>query len=313
MEKSTRTLHSRMDGLELSVLEVIPEGEVRGVMQLVHGMSEYKERYLPFMEYMAKHGFVCVIHDHRGHGKSVKAQEDLGYMYGGGGEALIQDIRRVNSYVRCKYPNRPVILFGHSMGSLAARAFLKRYDRSVKMVIICGSPSKNPALFAGKAIASLQKKFMGGRHISRLIESMSFGPYAARFPKEKSRFAWVCSDPEVVEEYEQSSLCGFTFSADGYLALFDLMEETYSSKDWKCQRPDMPILFISGGDDPCMGNIRGFKHAVDHMRCVGYRKVRGKVYPGMRHEILNEKNKDKVYRDIYAYIISNLRNAKQEN
>ncbi len=300
MEKSTRTLHSRIDGLELSVLEVVPQGEIRGVVQLVHGMSEYKERYLPFMEYMAKRGFACVIHDHRGHGKSVRAEEDLGYMYGGGGEALVQDIRRINSYVRCKYPNRPLILFGHSMGSLAVRAFLKRYDRNVKMAIICGSPSDNPLLPVGKAIAAVQKRFLGGRHVCRLIESMSFGSYATRFYREKNKFAWVCSDPLVVEEYDQSPLCGFTFSADAYQALFDLMEETYSAKGWKCQRPQMPILFISGGDDPCMGNIRGFKNAVDHMRCVGYRKVRGKVYPGMRHEILNEKNKEKVSHDVYA-------------
>lgn len=302
MEQTTRILQSRYDNLELSLLEVKPEGELRGVVQLVHGMSEYKERYLPLMEYLAKRGFVCVIHDHRGHGKSVKRTDDLGYMYGGRGDAIVDDIRLVNSYIRYKYNNLPLILFGHSMGSLAVRTFLKKYDRHLSAVIICGSPSKNAALPLGRGILKVQHIVKGPHHKSKIIEGLSFGTYAARFPRDKSRFAWTCAAPEVVEEYESSPLCGFTFTVDGYNALFDLMQETYSPKGWKCLRPDLPILFISGGDDPCMGNIRQFKQAVDFMRFVGYHDVRGKIYPGMRHEILNEHDKEKVYHDIYCFI-----------
>ena len=211
MKQVTFALHSRVDDLELSVLRTEPDGAIYGVIQIVHGMSEFKERYLPFMEYMSARGFVCVIHDHRGHGKSIRSEADLGYMYGGGARAMVEDIRRVNDFIHRRYAHKKVILLGHSMGSLAVRTYLKKYDRSVDLVILSGSPSKNPALPLGMAMAAAQKKIFGARHPGRLIEAMSFGPYALRFKGEKSRFAWTCSDPKVVEEYENSPLCGFTF------------------------------------------------------------------------------------------------------
>ena len=118
------------------------ETPYKGILQLVHGMSEYKERYLPFMEYMAKKGYVCVIHDHRGHGKSVRALDDLGYMYGGGADAILKDIEVVNREMHQQLPDLPLILFGHSMGSLAVRAFARDHDDCMDMLIVCGSPSK---------------------------------------------------------------------------------------------------------------------------------------------------------------------------
>ena len=125
-KKVEETFHSQADGLEISVLALLPDGkkeEYRGIVQLVHGMSEHKERYLPFMEYLAEKGYVTVIHDHRGHGKSIRREEDLGYMYGGGAKAMLTDIHTVNKKIRDRFKNLPLILFGHSMGSLAVRAY----------------------------------------------------------------------------------------------------------------------------------------------------------------------------------------------
>ena len=123
---------SKADGLEISCLAVVPElgrdEKYKGIIQIVHGMSEYKERYLPFMEYMAERKYVSVIHDHRGHGKSVRSKEDLGYMYGGGADAMLQDIHTVNCLIRDHFPELPLILFGHSMGSLAVRAYAAHHD-----------------------------------------------------------------------------------------------------------------------------------------------------------------------------------------
>lgn len=304
-QKIEKQIVSEYDGHLLAVLAVVPE-KMRGVMQIVHGMSEHKERYLPFMEYMARRGFACVIHDHRGHGASVKVPEDLGYMYGGGGDSIVSDILQVNREIRRQWPEMPVILFGHSMGSLAVRAFARKYDGFMDMLIVCGSPSKNPALKLGQCIAAFQKKVFGGRHKSRLLETLSFGAYAARFAKEKDGSGWICSDPEVVREYNASPLCGFTFTADGYQALFQLMEQCYAEDGWVMENPGMPVLFVSGKEDPCLGNVRKFAQAVQHMRLRGYRDVRGKLYPGMRHEILNEKDHEKVFHDIYVYIVKKL-------
>ena len=297
---------SKADGLVISCLALVPElgrdEKYRGIIQIVHGMSEYKERYLPFMEYMAEHKYVSVIHDHRGHGKSVRDKEDLGYMYGGGADAMLQDIHTVNGLIRDHFPEIPLILFGHSMGSLAVRAYAAHHDNCMDMLIVCGSPSYNALRPVGVALAKAEKAVFGPKHSAGLIEAMSFGTYALRFRKEKNRFSWICSDPQVVQDYSDSEYCGFTFSDDAYLALFDLMKRAYDVKHWNCTKPKLPVLFISGADDPCMGNVRHFAKAVRAMRQAGYQDVRGKLYPGMRHEILNEADRKRVYRDIFIYI-----------
>lgn len=294
---------SEADGLNISTVTVLPETEpYRGVVQLVHGMCEYKERYLHFMEYLARLGYVAVIHDHRGHGKSIKEETDLGYMYGGGAEALLADIGTVNRSLRKKFPGLPLILFGHSMGSLAVRAFAAQHDTCMDMLIVCGSPSRNPARPLGEVIAHMEKRFFGAQHRSCLLETLSFGSYAVRFRKDKECTAWICSDAKVAEAYRNSRLCSFTFTDDAYLTLFELMKRAYDVKNWRCTNPQLPVLFVGGAEDPCIGNVRKFAASLRAMRRAGYVDVKGKLYPGMRHEILNEKAKEQVYHDIVAYI-----------
>ena len=165
--KYESSFKSEADGLEISVMALIPDKKpYRAVVQLVHGMSEHKERYIPFMQYLAKLGYVVVIHDHRGHGKSVKHQDDLGFTYGGGAQAMLQDIRTVNRKIHAYYPELPLILMGHSMGSLAVRAFVAEHDSCVDMLIVCGSPSYNTAMPLGVAIAKTEKAVFGPRHRS---------------------------------------------------------------------------------------------------------------------------------------------------
>lgn len=294
---------SETDGLNISAMAVIPdEKPYRGILQLVHGMSEHKERYLPFMEYMAGQGFLCVIHDHRGHGKSVRSKSDLGYMYGGGADAMLKDIETVNRDARKEFPDLPLILFGHSMGSLAVRAFARNHDDCMDMLIVCGSPSNNRGRVLGNAIAHVEESVFGPAHKSRLLEVLSFAGNEMKFRKDEKCTSWVCSDKEAADAYHASALCGFTFTDDGYLALFELMKRAYDVKHWNCTKPKMPVLFVSGADDPCLINVRHFAKAVQAMRRAGYLDVKGKLYPGMRHEILNETDKKKVYRDIAWYM-----------
>lgn len=302
VKREKRKMISQVDGLELDVLELIPEGEPKGVFQLHHGMAEYKERYLPFMEYLARAGYVAVIHDCRGHGKSVKDKSDYGYMYGAGMSGLVEDTHQITLQEKEKYPDIPLILFGHSMGSLVVRAYAKKYDAELDMLIVCGSPSRNPHLKAGKRIAQIQKSIKGAKSPANMLEVMSLGGYAKKFTSERSRYAWCCSVPEVIEHYERSPLCGFTFTVDGYEVLFELMEAVYSRDGWVCKNPELPVLFVGGSEDPCIGGPRHYAQAVQHMRHVGYMNTKGKLYPGMRHEILNEKDKEQVFRDIIKYM-----------
>ena len=185
---------------------------------------------------------------------------------------------------------------------MAVRAYAAHHDDCMDMLIVCGSPSYNALRPVGVALAKAEKAVFGPKHRAGLIEAMSFGTYALRFRKEKKRFSWICSDPQVVQDYSDSEYCGFTFSDDAYLALFDLMKRAYDVKHWNCTKPKMPVLVISGAEDPCMGNVRHFAKAVHAMRQAGYLDVRGKLYPGMRHEILNEADRKRVYRDIFIYI-----------
>jgi len=199
-------------------------------------------------------------------------------------------------------------IIGFNIMLHAVRKQTENIDRLVTIVgeldalIVCGSPSKNYLRPLGAAVGHAEAAVLGDEHRSNLLEAMSFGSFAARFADEKSRFAWCCSDPEVVREYEENPLCGFTFSDDAFFALNDLLKETYGFHGWHCTNRKLPVLFLSGGDDPCYVNVRRFKKSIDHMRLIGYRNVRGKLYPGMRHEILNETDRKRVYHDIAFYI-----------
>lgn len=295
-------LVSELDGLELSVLVTGPEDltSVRGVVQLVHGMAEYKERYLPLMEYLADRGIACVIHDHRGHGESMREEGDKGFLYGAGGEGLVADTVQVSSYAKWKFPGFSLALFGHSMGSLVARCYLREHDRELKALILSGPPTENPAAGGGLALARMQKCVKGGRSPGKLLEGIAFGGYYKKFTE--SRCAWVCADRGTVRAYEEDPMCGFTFTADGFVGLMELMCRTYQKGGWRCENPGLPILFLGGEEDPCIDGREKFEKAMAHLRGVGYGAVAGKQYPGMRHEICNEKDKLNVFGDIAEFL-----------
>lgn len=296
-------LKSPADGLELSVLVREADGPAKRTVQIVHGMCEHKERYIPFMDFLASNGCTCIIHDHRGHGASVKAPEDLGYMYRGGWKAMIEDIGAVASWTVSAYPGLKHNLLGHSMGSMAVRSFVKRHDDMVDSLFVVGSPSNNPAKGAGRILASAISFLRGERHRSRLLQKLSFGSYNKPFADEGWNSAWVCSDKNILEEYHNDPLCQFVFTSNGFSNLMGLMQDCYSPKGWTVSNPGMPVHFLSGTDDPCMISEKDMAKAVDMLRKVGYTSVDCRTYPGMRHEILNETGKEAVWNDILGNLV----------
>ena len=298
-----KTLLSPADKLEISVLTCQPSSGAgaAGIIQLVHGMCEHKERYIPFMEFLADNGYASVIHDHRGHGESIRSDGDLGYFYEGGYMAMVDDIRAVTGMTEQELPGLPLILFGHSMGSMAVRSYAKRYDGKLSALVVCGSPSYNPGLNAGRMLAKAYGMMAGRKSRPTVIQALAFGAFNRKFKGKKSHNAWICSDPEIVKAYDADPKCNFQFTADGFRNLFSLMADAYSIKGWTPHNPDMPVLFISGEEDPCMVSPGKFREAADKMRQAGYRNVTARTYPGMRHEILNEKGKEKVWNDVLAF------------
>lgn len=291
---------SRQDGLVLDVLALVPENP-KAIVQLAHGMCEHKERYLPFMEYLAGLGFLCVINDHRGHGKSVRSMEDLGYFYANGGPALVNDLHQITCMIRKKYPDLPLFLFGHSMGSLAARVYLKYYEKELDGLVICGSPSNQPMAGFGLHLVRLLSRIKGSHARSPLVNHLFSASFEKPFLAEGMVHAWISKDRSVVEAYNASPYCNFTFTLNGYESLLWLVQQTYSKNGWNVRKPKLPVLFVSGSDDPCMVSRKKFQEAVETLRKACYKNVSAKLYPGLRHEILNEKERCLVYKDISAF------------
>ncbi len=295
------SIASHHDNLQLSVLAVCPE-KPKAVVQMAHGMCEHKERYLSFMRFLAAHGYAAFLNDHRGHGESVLDQADLGYFYDGGARALIDDMHLLTEHIRGEYPSLPIALFGHSMGSLAVRCYTKRYDKEISSLIVCGSPSANAFTGMMKKFDDLLIRTKGDRARSDVINTVFSGAFEARFRSEGIENAWLSSDRSVSEAYNADPLCHFTFTLNGYKALLDLLTDTYSDVGWKMENPRLPIRFLSGANDPCMVSRSAFARSVDHMRKVGYTNVSSRLFEGMRHEILNETEKESVYADILDFL-----------
>lgn len=307
MDKQTITdgcsdffIDSTSDNLKISVLTTkTPVGVTpKAIVQIVHGMCEHKERYLPFMQYLNTRGYICIAHDHRGHGKSIRTADDLGYFYDGGYEAMINDAHAVTLWAKQHFPNKPLYMFGHSMGSMVVRSYTKRYDNELAGLIVCGSPSYNAGSIVGRSVAKLLSLLYGSHHRSAFIQKLAFGSYNKQFGQVQSSNAWICSDPEIVTWYDANPLCNFIFTTNGFDNLFALMRDAYSPKNWAMTQPELPVMFVSGADDPCLISPAKFDRAVALMRRVGYREVSSKLYAGMRHEILNEQGKEQVWHDI---------------
>lgn len=306
MKTKNFTFVSCSDSLPISVLTSMPDdGRPAALLQLAHGMCGCKERFLPFMEYMADNGIGCVANDHRGHGESIRSSGDLGYMYENGGGSLVEDMAQLTSLIYDAFPGTPVFLLGHSMGSMAARVYTQRHDDLIDGLILCGSPSWTPFAHLGYIFTGAIDIFGGGRLRPAFLSDFVSRQYNRHFSKEGPR-AWTCSDPEIRKEFENNPKCNYTFTINGMLNLMELMLMTYRSNDWQMYHPDMPVLFLSGEDDPCSRSEKMFHESAKDMCRHGYGNVSSALYRGMRHEILNEKEKENVWNDILLFIKSNI-------
>lgn len=285
------------DDVTIKGICMIPEKPV-AILQMVHGMNEHKERYLGFMEKMAEKGYITMMHDNRGHGESIIDEDDIGYCYYSMDKGMVEDTYNVTMHIKKLYPDLPIILYGHSMGSLIVREYLKKHDDVIDGLIVAGSPSYLDLVPFGKILVGMLMKIRGDRYRSHFVNRLALGSFNKHFINEKRRYAWLTTDAEVSEAFINDPLCTFVYTLNGYMTLLNLETEVYKNKDYKLSNVNLPILFLSGEDDPCYINKHKWDNSLQHIRNIGYRNVNGTMFEGMRHEIHNEPDKQLVFNEI---------------
>ena len=277
-----------------------PEGEVKAVVQLLHGIAEHVERYDDFARYLCGRGYLVVAEDHMGHGKSMVHQ---GYFTGGWFTA-VADSYQLLEMTKAEYPDVPYVLFGHSMGSFMARTILAKYPQSgIAAAIICGTGWMPTAVLkAGKAMGDGICRLKGEKNPSDLLHSIMFGSYCKRVEHPRTPCDWLSRDDKVVDAYVADPLCGFTESAGLARDMLTGILYIQQAESLAAMDPELPVLFIAGGDDPVGGYGSGVRQAAAAFRNAGTRHVSERIYPLCRHEILNEINKDEVYADILEWM-----------
>lgn len=286
----------------LSGILYIPEGEIKGILHIVHGMCEYIGRYKYIMSAAAEKGYVCCGYDNLGHGKTAADESELGFIaHKDGWKYLVNDVNAFITAVKAMFPDKKVYLMGHSMGSFIARIAAENYGGSIEKLIICGTGGPNPAAPFGLLLTDIIRLFYGEKHISKLANNLVSGAFNKHF-EGTTKYDWIAADRETVKNYAKDKYCTFEFTVS---AMHDLVKlnATANRKNWfGSLRKDLPIFIISGSDDPVGSFKKGVSAVYNRLKAAGIQDVSLKFYDGYRHEILNEACKDEVISDILRFI-----------
>lgn len=309
MKKYTEKIASTDSKNNLNVIIWETEKEPIGVLQIVHGMAEYIDRYDNFAKYMTEHGFNVIGHDHLGHGYSVSDERDYGFFAEeNGNKIIIEDMHSVTQYAREKWEELPNFILGHSMGSFCLRQYLTKYSNDVFGAIIMGTgwiPSA--AALLGKTIATNTCKSKGSHTVNPLLIKLTLEPYNKPFAPARTNCDWLSRDEKQVDLYVNDKLCGFDFTAGAYKDFFTILEKIAKNRQLIGMRKSLPILITSGSVDPVGGKKACEKLNAQYKRC-GIDDVTLKLWENDRHEILNELDKSDVYQYIYNWLKSKIQN-----
>ena len=283
-------------------LFVPSDNNVRGVVQISHGMMDYIGRYKLLADALCAKGFALAGNDHLGHGDSVKSAEDYGFFAGKNGyEYVISDVKKMNDLIHAEFPGVPVVLLGHSMGSFIARLYAIEYEDSIDGLIIHGTAGPNPATAAGLLLVKLLRAIKGERHRSKFICSLADGGYNKGFDPAEGPNAWLTRDPSQVADRIGNPKNDFVFTLAGYEDLFNFLGDC-NGASWFRQFPSrLPTLVVSGENDPVGGFGKGVRYVYDNLKKQGA-QVELKLYPGARHELFFETNKDEVFSDLARWV-----------
>ena len=297
---------STRPGAQLNVLVCLPEGRPRAVLQMTHGMVEYIGRYEELARFLAGQGIAAVGHDHLGHGGTAAGKEDYGY-FGrpDGNRLLLDDIFAVTRWAKAlpALAGLPWFLLGHSMGSFYARQYLCEHGGELSGAILMGTGwQPRAAALAGRALCHLLAAFKGWHYRSKLVDGMAFGSYNRSFAPARTSKDWLNRDGREVDRYLADERCSFRFTLNGYDSLFTGLARLCDRRLLAQVPKDLPLLFLSGADDPVGSRGKGVERAAQSLRDAGVRHIAVKLYPAARHELLLELNRQEVFADIQAFM-----------
>lgn len=276
----------------------------KATLLIVHGMQEHSGRYAEIAEYFASHGIAVLTYDHLGHGKSVKEKKDIGFFQlEKPDERLVSDAEMMADHLAEQYPGIPHFILGHSMGSFVTRCLLQKASSKFSGAIITGTGGPLAGINILRGYLSLATA-IAPRHRT-FLNSVFTGVNNRHFKKDKdfSDTSWLSVNPENRKAFEQDELCGIPFTHNAFYTLFSIYKKA-TSRDWAASiSPSFPLLFVSGQNDPIGDFGKGVEHTVNNLKTDGFRNVEVKLYPEMRHEILNEEIREEVLNEIYTWIL----------
>ena len=295
---------SRDSVTKIHAIEWIPDGEVKGILQICHGMVEYIDRYDDFAKFMCGHGIYVVGHDHLGHGKSIQTEADLGYFdERKGNQYVIGDIYQLQEMTKKKYPDVPYFMLGHSMGSFLLRQYLTMYAGGLSGAVIMGTGYQGAlTLSAGRIVCRIIAAFKGWKYRSTFVDNLSFGGFNKKFEPGETSKEWITSDKKKRDEYVQDPLCSYTFTLGAYYQMFTGMKVLVRKGSMNRIPKTLPVLFTAGADDPVGAFGKSVTRVYEKYKDAGIKDVSIHLYKGDRHEILNEVDRQNVYQDILAWI-----------
>ncbi|MGK2350554.1 alpha/beta fold hydrolase [Cutibacterium sp. V947] len=297
------------DGADLDVLvwrpEAAPGRPTKGLVQLCHGMAEYAARYDEVARALADDGWLVVANDHRGHGPRAAATGQLGTTPDRGHHQLLDDLSAVADHFMAEVEGKPWFLVGHSMGSFLARVLAARRGREMTGLVIIGTGSSlGPLSTVATGLARSQVLMLGEDSRSPLLNTLSFGSFNRAFQPARTDYDWLSRDVRVVDAYNNDPLCGFVCTAAFYRELVRLIELANSTEVLRATPPALPVLLMAGAKDPVGDSGRGVRRAACQLRDAGSQEVDVILYPGGRHEVLNEVNRRHVHADLREWIDS---------
>lgn len=306
MAKKREFYFKSRDGInKVHAVEWRPDkGDAKAVLQIVHGMAEHIDRYDDFAGFMTDNGFIVVGMDNLGHGLTASTKEELGYFAKKNAkEYLVNNAHILKKQIEGENPELPYFFMGHSMGSYITRKYISTYGAGIDGCIIVGTGFESKlSTIPGLAIISIVEKLNGERYRSTFLDNAMFGAYSKRISNPSTSFDWICTDETVVKEYIDNPLDGVIFTVNGFKTLVSLVDEVCSRDTFSKTPVDLPMLLISGSEDPVGNYGKGVKKSFDCFKSAGIKDVKMKLYPGMRHEIINETGKMEVYKDILNWL-----------